>query len=75
MGANPHANGGFLRRGLKLPDFRDYAISVDKPGTTEAEATEILGQFLRDVARDNPANFRVFSPDENASNRLTALYK
>ncbi len=75
MGANPHANGGLLRRGLKLPDFRDYAVAVEKPGTTEVGPTQILGQFLRDVARNNPTNFRVFSPDENASNRLTALYE
>jgi xylulose-5-phosphate/fructose-6-phosphate phosphoketolase len=75
MGANPHANGGLLRRGLKLPDFRDYAVAVDKPGATEVGPTELLGRFLRDVARNNPTNFRVFSPDENASNRLTALYE
>jgi xylulose-5-phosphate/fructose-6-phosphate phosphoketolase len=75
MGANPHANGGLLRRGLKLPDFRDYAVAVEKPGTTEVAPTQILGQFLRDIARNNPTNFRVFSPDENASNRLTALYE
>jgi len=75
MGANPHANGGLLRRGLKLPQFRDYRVPVEKPGTTEVGPTQILGQFLRDVARDNPTNFRVFSPDENASNRLTALYE
>jgi xylulose-5-phosphate/fructose-6-phosphate phosphoketolase len=75
MGANPHANGGLLRKALKLPDFRDYAVSVAKPGTTEVGPTQILGQFLRDVMRDNPDNFRVFSPDENASNRLTALYE
>jgi xylulose-5-phosphate/fructose-6-phosphate phosphoketolase len=75
MGANPHANGGLLRKALKLPDFRDYAISVEKPGTTEVGPTQILGQFLRDIMRDNPDNFRVLSPDENASNRLTALYE
>jgi xylulose-5-phosphate/fructose-6-phosphate phosphoketolase len=75
MGANPHANGGLLRRGLKLPDFRDYAVAVEKPGTTEVPPTQILGEFLRDIARNNPTNFRVFSPDENASNRLTALYE
>ena len=75
MGANPHANGGLLRKALKLPDFRDYAVSVEKPGTTEVGPTQILGQFLRDVMRHNPTNFRVFSPDENASNRLTALYE
>jgi xylulose-5-phosphate/fructose-6-phosphate phosphoketolase len=75
MGANPHANGGLLRKALRLPDFRDYAVAVEKPGTTEAGPTQVLGQFLRDVARKNPTNFRVFSPDENASNRLTALYE
>jgi xylulose-5-phosphate/fructose-6-phosphate phosphoketolase len=75
MGANPHANGGLLRKALKLPDFRDYAVSVEKPGTTEVGPTQILGQFLRDIMRDNPDNFRVLSPDENASNRLTALYE
>jgi xylulose-5-phosphate/fructose-6-phosphate phosphoketolase len=75
MGANPHANGGLLRKALRLPDFRDYAVSVEKPGTTEVGPTQILGQFLRDVAHNNPSNFRVLSPDENASNRLTALYE
>ena len=75
MGANPHANGGLLRKALRLPDFRDYAVTVEKPGTTEVGPTQILGQFLRDVARNNPTNFRVLSPDENASNRLTALYE
>jgi len=75
MGANPHANGGMLRKALRLPDFRDYAVTVEKPGTTEVGPTQILGQFLRDVARNNPTNFRVLSPDENASNRLTALYE
>jgi xylulose-5-phosphate/fructose-6-phosphate phosphoketolase len=75
MGANPHANGGLLRKPLKLPDFRDYAVKVEKPGTTEVGPTQILGEFLRDVARTNPTNFRVLSPDENASNRLTALYQ
>jgi xylulose-5-phosphate/fructose-6-phosphate phosphoketolase len=75
MGANPHANGGLLREALRLPDFRDYAVAVEKPGTTEVGPTQILGQFLRDVMRNNPTNFRVLSPDENASNRLTALYE
>ena len=75
MGANPHANGGLVRKALRLPDFRDYAVAVEKPGTTEIGPTQILGQFLRDIMRDNPDNFRVFSPDENASNRLTALYE
>jgi len=75
MGANPHANGGLLRRALKLPDFRDYAVKVEKPGTIEVGPTQILGQFLRDIAHNNPNNFRVLSPDENASNRLAALYE
>jgi xylulose-5-phosphate/fructose-6-phosphate phosphoketolase len=75
MGANPHANGGLVRQALRLPDFRDYAVKVEKPGNTEVGPTQILGQFLRDIARDNPNNFRVLSPDENASNRLTALYE
>ena len=75
MGANPHANGGLLRKALRLPDFRDYAVVVEKAGTTEVGPTQVLGQFLRDVARNNPSNFRVLSPDENASNRLTALYE
>jgi xylulose-5-phosphate/fructose-6-phosphate phosphoketolase len=75
MGANPHANGGLLRKPLRLPDFRDYAVKVEKPGTTEIGPTQVMGRFLRDVARDNPTNFRVLSPDENASNRLTALYE
>jgi xylulose-5-phosphate/fructose-6-phosphate phosphoketolase len=75
MGANPHANGGLLRKALRLPDFRDYAVKVDKPGISEVGPTQILGEFLRDIARDNPSNFRVLSPDENASNRLTAVYE
>jgi xylulose-5-phosphate/fructose-6-phosphate phosphoketolase len=75
MGANPHANGGVLRRPLKLPDFREYAAAVERPGTTEVGPTEVLGRFLRDAMRANPTSFRVFSPDENASNRLTALYE
>jgi xylulose-5-phosphate/fructose-6-phosphate phosphoketolase len=75
MGANPHANGGLVRQVLRVPAFRDYAVKVEKPGNTEVGPTQILGQFLRDIARDNPNNFRVLSPDENASNRLTALYE
>jgi xylulose-5-phosphate/fructose-6-phosphate phosphoketolase len=75
MGANPHANGGLLRKSLRLPDFRDYAVVTEQPGSVEVGPTQLLGQFLRDIARDNPHNFRVFSPDENASNRLTALYE
>jgi xylulose-5-phosphate/fructose-6-phosphate phosphoketolase len=77
MGANPHANGGLLLKELELPDFRDYAVKVPKPGTVTAEATRVLGGFLRDVMKQNLAarNFRVFGPDETASNRLEALYQ
>ena len=75
MSANPHANGGKLRMPLDLPDFRDYAISIDHPGTKEISPTETLGKFLRDVMRRNMTNFRVFSPDENASNRLPDIYE
>ncbi|MDK2126866.1 phosphoketolase family protein [Parachitinimonas caeni] len=73
MGANPHANGGILLRDLRLPDFRDYALSISRAGQIEAEATRAMGVFLRDVMRANPDNFRVFGPDETASNRLGAV--
>ncbi|MBK0868665.1 phosphoketolase family protein [Saccharopolyspora sp. HNM0986] len=75
MSANPHANGGHLLRGLRMPDFRDYALPVPDPGATDGEATRVLGTFLRDVMRRNEAesNFRVFAPDENNSNRLDAI--
>ena len=71
MSANPHANGGLLLRDLKLPDFRDYAVPVAKPGATTAETTRVQGKYLRDVMERNVAsrNFRLFSPDENNSNR------
>lgn len=71
MGANPHANGGLLMKSLRLPEFRDYAVAVPYPGAVAAEATRVQGQFIRDVMKQNLAtrNFRVFSPDENASNR------
>ena len=77
MGANPHANGGLLLKDLAMPDFRDYQVHVAKPGTSIAEATRELGKFLRDVMRLNAAakNFRVFGPDETASNRLDAIYE
>jgi xylulose-5-phosphate/fructose-6-phosphate phosphoketolase len=77
MGANPHANGGLLLRDLIMPDFRDYAVEVSKPGTENQEATRILGRFLRDVMKTNAewTNFRVFGPDETASNRLDAIYE
>ena len=77
MGANLHANGGMLLRDLSMPDFRDYAFPVSKPGTELAESTRVLGQLLRDIMRRNAEtkNFRVFGPDETASNRLDALYE
>ena len=75
MSANPHANGGLLLRELNLPDFRDYAVPVPEPGATEAEATRVLGTWLRDVIRGNPSNFRIFGPDETESNRLGAVYE
>lgn len=75
MSANPHANGGRLRKPLDLPDFRDYCVAIDHPGTKFASPTETLGKFLRDVMRRNMNNFRVFSPDENASNRLQDTYQ
>jgi xylulose-5-phosphate/fructose-6-phosphate phosphoketolase len=75
MSANPHANGGLLLRDLALPDFRDFALTVEKPGTTVGEATRVLGRFLRDVIDRNPQNFRLFGPDETASNRLDAVFE
>ncbi|MPZ91428.1 MAG: phosphoketolase [Actinobacteria bacterium] len=77
MSANPVSNGGLLLRDLLLPDFRDYGVKVDTPGTTFGEATRVLGEFLRDVLRANQgnANFRVFGPDETESNRLGALFE
>jgi xylulose-5-phosphate/fructose-6-phosphate phosphoketolase len=74
MSANPHANGGALLRDLDLPDFRNYAVAVDKPGTTSSEATRVLGGFLRDVISQNDDNFRLFGPDETASNRLDDVF-
>jgi xylulose-5-phosphate/fructose-6-phosphate phosphoketolase len=75
MGANPHANGGLLLRDLEMPDFRDYAVAVPKPGASQAESTRVLGAFLRDVLRRNEDRFRVVSPDETTSNRLDALFE
>src|SRR4029453_19585381 len=75
MSATPHANGGTLRRSLRMPDFRDYAIAVDKPGQGAAENTRPLGRFLRDIMRQNTTNFRVFGPDETTSNKLDAIYE
>ncbi|HKV47159.1 MAG TPA: phosphoketolase family protein [Candidatus Acidoferrales bacterium] len=74
MSANPHSNGGKLRKPLNLPGFRDYAIPVKAPGAEEFSPTETLGKFLRDVIRRNMRSFRMFSPDENASNRLQDVY-
>ncbi|WP_069386992.1 phosphoketolase family protein [Cellulosimicrobium cellulans] len=74
MSDNPHANGGLLLKDLRLPDFRDYGVDVSGPGSTVAEATRVLGQWLNDVVRLNPDNFRIFGPDEVASNRLQAVY-
>ncbi len=77
MGANPHANGGCLLKELKLPRVQEYSVDVPTPGTTHAEATRVLGAYLRDVMRLNTdaRNFRVFGPDETASNRLSALFE
>jgi xylulose-5-phosphate/fructose-6-phosphate phosphoketolase len=75
MSANPRANGGLLLQDLALPDFRDYAVDVPSPGTTSSEATKVLGTFLRDVIRRNPETFRLFGPDETASNRLSSVFE
>ena len=74
MSANPHANGGRLKKTLRLPDFRDYAHATEKPGRFQAENTRPLGMMLADVMRLNPNNFRVFGPDETTSNKLDAIY-
>ena len=75
MSANPHANGGLLLQELHLPDFRDYAVKVSKPGGVEAEATRVQGELIRDVIKLNPKNFRIFSPDETNSNRWNAVFE
>ena len=77
MGANPHANGGALLKALKMPDFRDYAVEVPRPGGVTAEATRIMGRFLRDIMKLNlqRKNFRIFGPDETASNRLGDIFE
>jgi xylulose-5-phosphate/fructose-6-phosphate phosphoketolase len=74
MSANPKTNGGLILRDLELPDFRRFAVDVEKPGTTTAEATRVLGRWLTEVVRVNPDNFRIFGPDETASNRLGDVY-
>ncbi|HEX5235006.1 MAG TPA: phosphoketolase family protein [Silvibacterium sp.] len=75
MTGNPHANGGLLRKALEMPEFREYAVQVKKPGATEAYPTEVLAHFLAEVMRRNMTNFRVFGPDETASNRLQGIYE
>ncbi len=74
LGERPEANGGIIRKALRLPDFRDYAVEVPAPGASIDEATKVLGGWLRDVVKDNPTNFRIFGPDETASNRLQSVY-
>jgi xylulose-5-phosphate/fructose-6-phosphate phosphoketolase len=75
MSANPHANGGRVKRALRLPDFAGYAVKVDQPGMLETENVPPLGNFLRDVMKENMTNFRVFGPDETTSNKLQAVYQ
>jgi xylulose-5-phosphate/fructose-6-phosphate phosphoketolase len=75
MSATPHANGGLLMADLELPDFRDYAVAVESPGSVVHEATRVLGSFVRDVIRANPSTFRLFGPDETASNRLQNVFE
>jgi xylulose-5-phosphate/fructose-6-phosphate phosphoketolase len=75
MGANPHANGGLLKRALRMPDFREYGLKLEQPGQIEAENTLPLGRLLRDIMAANPDNFRVFGPDETTSNKLHAVYE
>jgi xylulose-5-phosphate/fructose-6-phosphate phosphoketolase len=74
MSANPKTNGGLVLRDLELPDFREFAVAVEEPGAETAEATRVLGRWLEEVIRANPDNFRIFGPDETASNRLDAVY-
>ena len=74
MSANPHANGGLLLQELDLPDFRDYAVTVERPGVESSEATRVLGGFLAEVIVRNPDSFRLFGPDETASNRLGGVF-
>ncbi len=75
MSANPHANGGILLRDLRMPDYQSYGVEVPAPGGTVAEATRVQGELIRDIIRQNPRNFRVFSPDETASNRWSAVFE
>ncbi|AFZ35622.1 phosphoketolase [Stanieria cyanosphaera PCC 7437] len=75
MGDNPHANGGILLKALKMPDFRNYAVEVNQPGKITAESVRQMGNFLRDVIKLNPRNFRLMGPDETASNRLSSVFE
>ncbi len=75
MGANPHTNGGLLTEELRLPDWREFGVQTDRPGSQIREATRVLGDYLTEVLRLNPDNFRLFGPDETASNRLQAVYE
>ena len=75
MSANPHGNGGLLRKALRMPDYQDYAVELTSPGTLSAPNTKPLGKFLRDIMRQNAHNFRVFGPDENSSNKLDDIYE
>ena len=75
MSSNPHANGGLLRKALRMPDFKDYALALESPGKVSAENTRPLGKFLRDIMAENMNNFRVFGPDENSSNKLDDIYE
>jgi xylulose-5-phosphate/fructose-6-phosphate phosphoketolase len=75
ISGNPHANGGLLRKPMELPDFRDYAVKVKKPGQIEVSSTDVVAHFLRDAMKRNMTNFRVFGPDETASNKLQAIYE
>jgi len=75
MSANPSSNGGAVLRKLRLPDFRSYAVPVGTPGSTSISATAVTGNYLRDIMRDNPENFRLFGPDETSSNRLQAVFE
>ena len=75
MSANPHSNGGLLLRALAMPDFRDYAVPVERPAAQSSEATRVLGTLLRDVITANPDRFRLMGPDETVSNRLSAVFE